>query len=53
MNWAKLAKPALKVGALALAGVVTVLNNKMADNEMKAEVAKRVAEELANQAKES
>ena len=49
----KLLKMGLKVGALVFAGVATVMNNKMADDEMKATVEKKVAEALANQAKES
>lgn len=53
MNKANLLKTGLKLGALALAGVVTILNNKVADDEMKAAVAEKVAEALANQAKES
>ena len=53
MDKAKAIKTGLKLGALVLAGVVTILNNKMADNEMKETVAKTVAEELAKQAKES
>lgn len=53
MDKTKLLKNGLKVGALVLAGVVTMLNNKVADDEMKATVEKKVAEALANQAKES
>lgn len=53
MDKAKLLKTGLKVGAIVLAGVVTVLNNKVADEEMKATVAKKVEEALANQVKES
>ena len=53
MNKAKLLKTGLKLGALALAGVVTILNNKVANDEMEETVAKKVAEALANQVKES
>lgn len=53
MNKANLLKTGLKLGALALAGVVTILNNKVANDEMEETVAKKVAEALANQAKES
>lgn len=53
MDKTKLLKMGLKVGALVFAGVATVMNNKMADDEMKATVEKKVAEALANQAKES
>ena len=53
MNKAKMLKAGLKLGALAVAGVVTVLNNKVANEEMEETVAKKVAEALANQAEES
>lgn len=53
MDKAKMLKTGLKLGALALAGVVTVLNNKVASEEMEETVAKKVAEALANQVKES
>ena len=53
MNKANLLKTGLKLGALALAGVVTILNNKVASDEMEETVAKKVAEALANQAKKS
>lgn len=53
MDKAKVLKAGLKVGALALAGVVTVINNKLSSNEMKETVAKEVKEALAKQAKES
>ena len=53
MDKAKAIKTGLKIGALALAGVVTILNNKMSNDEMKETVAKQVAEALKNQAKES
>lgn len=53
MDKAKVIKTGLKVGALALAGVVTILNNKMAGDEMKETVAKEVEKALANQVKES
>lgn len=53
MNKAKLIDLAVKGGALILAGVVTVMNNKVAHKEMEETVAKKVAEELANRAKES
>lgn len=53
MDKAKAIKTGLKLGALALAGVVTLLNNKMSSDEMKETVAKEVAEALNNQVKES
>lgn len=53
MNKDKLVKTGLKIGALALAGVVTILNNKTSSDEMKETVAKEVEKALANQAKES
>ena len=53
MNKAKIMDIALKGGALLLAGVVTVLNNKSAQREMEETVAKKVAEALTNQVKES
>lgn len=53
MDKAKMLKTGLKLGALMLAGVVTVLNDKVAKSEMDETVAKKVAEALANQAEES
>lgn len=53
MEKAKMAKLVLKGGAILLAGVVTVLNNKLNNDEMEEAVAKKVAEALANQVKES
>ena len=53
MDKAKAIKTGLKLGALALAGVVTILNNKMSSDEMKETVAKEVSEALKNQAKGS
>lgn len=53
MEKAKMAKFILKGGAILLAGVVTVLNNKLNNDEMEETVAKKVAEALANQVKES
>lgn len=53
MNKANLIKTGLKLGALALAGIVTILNNKVANDEMEETVAKKVAEALANRAEES
>ena len=53
MDKAKVLKTGLKIGALALAGVVTLVNNKLSNDEMKETVAKKVEEALANQAKES
>lgn len=53
MDKAKAIKTGLKIGALALAGIVTILNNKMSNDEMKETVAKEVAEALKNQAKGS
>lgn len=53
MDKAKMFKTGLKLGALALAGVVTIMQNKVSSDEMEETVAKKVAEALANQAKES
>jgi hypothetical protein len=53
MDKAKAIKTGLKLGALALAGVVTILNNKMSSDEMKETVAKEVTKALENQAKGS
>ena len=53
MDKAKIINTGLKIGALALAGLVTILNDRVAKSEMDETVAKKVAEALANQAKES
>lgn len=53
MDKAKAIKTGLKLGALALAGVVTILNNKMSNDEMKETVAKEVSKALENQVKGS
>ena len=53
MDKAKAIKTGLKLGALVLAGVVTILNNKVSDNEMKETVAKEVAKALNKQVEES
>ena len=53
MDKAKVIKTGLKIGALVLAGVVTVINDKVTKSEMNETVAKKVAEALANQAEES
>lgn len=53
MDKTKVIKTGLKLGALALAGVVTLLNNKMSSDEMKETVAKEVKTALSKQAKES
>lgn len=53
MDKAKMLKFSLKLGALMLAGVVTVLNDKVSKTEMEETIAKKVAEKLANQAEES
>lgn len=53
MNKTKVLKTGLKVGALALGGVLTWLNNKIANNEMKETVVEEVKKALAEQAKES
>ena len=53
MDKAKIIKTGLKLGALALAGLVTVLNSKLSSDEMKETVAKEVEEALKNKAKES
>ena len=49
MDKAKIIKISLKLGALALAGVVTVLNGKLSSDEMKETVAKEVEKALSNQ----
>lgn len=46
-------KTGLKLGALALAGVVTLLNSKVSSDEMKETVAKEVSKALNDQVKES
>lgn len=53
MDKAKVIKTGLKLGALALAGVVTILNNKMSNDEMKETVAKEVKEAMSKQVKGS
>ena len=53
MDKAKIIKTGLKLGALALAGVVTLLNSKLSSDEMKETVAKEVEEALKSKAKES
>lgn len=53
MNKAKIIKTGLKIGALVLAGVVTLINDKVNKSEMDETVAKKVAEALANQTEES
>lgn len=53
MNKAKVIKTCIKAGALLLAGVVTILNDKVTKTEMDEAVAAKVAEALANQAEES
>ena len=50
---AKVVKTGLKLGALALAGVVTLLNGKLSSDEMKETVAKEVEKALESKAKES
>lgn len=49
MDKAKIIKTSLKLGALALAGVVTILNGKLSSDEMKETVAKEVEKALSNQ----
>lgn len=53
MDKAKVIKTGLKLGALALAGVVTLLNSKVSSDEMKETVAKEVKDALSKQVKES
>ena len=53
MDKAKMLKTGLKLGALMLAGVVTVLNDKVNKADMEETIAKKVAETLAHQAEES
>lgn len=53
MDKAKMIKTGLKIGALVLAGAVTLLNDKVAKSEMDETVAKKVAEALANQGEEA
>ena len=52
MDKAKVIKTCLKIGALGLAAVVTIVNDKLAKQDMDETVAKKVAEALANQAEE-
>lgn len=53
MDKAKVLKTCLKVGALGLAAVVTIINDRVSKQDMDETVAKKVAEALANQAEES
>lgn len=53
MDKAKIVKTGLKLGALALAGIVTLLNGKLSSDEMKETVAKEVEKALESKAKES
>ena len=57
MNKAKLLKTGMTVVGLVLAGLSTVISDKVKNNEMqetiKKEVSKEVAEFLSNQVKES
>lgn len=53
MDKAKVLKTALSIGGTVLMGVATLIQNKVADDKLKETVAEKVAEALANQAKES
>ena len=53
MDKAKGIKLGLKLGALVLAGVATILNDKVAKGEMTETVAKEVEKHFADQVKES
>lgn len=46
-------KTGLQIGALMLGAVVTAINAKVSNAEMKSEVAKEVSKAMKNQAKES
>lgn len=53
MDKVKVIKTCLKVGALVMAGAATLINDKLAKEDMTETVTKKVSEALANQAKES
>ena len=53
MDKAKVIKTGLKIGALVLAGVVTIINDRVSKSEMDETVAKKVTEALAHRAEES
>lgn len=53
MDKAKAIKTGLKLGALALAAAVTLLNDKVSKTEMEETVVKKVTEAISNQTKES
>lgn len=53
MDKAKGLKLGLKLGALVLAGIATILNDKVAKGEMVETVAKEVDKHFVNQVKES
>lgn len=49
----KALKTGLQIGALVLGGIVTLMNTKVSNAEMKSEIAKEVNKAMKNQAKES
>lgn len=53
MDKTKAIKTGLKLGSLILAGVATLINNKLSSDEMKEVVAKEVKEVTTKQAKGS
>lgn len=53
MDKAKAIKMGLKLGALVLTGIATVMSDKVNKTDMDETIAAKVAETLANQAKES
>ena len=53
MDKVKVIKTCLKIGALVMAGAATLINDKLAKEDMTETVTKKVAEAFSNQAKES
>lgn len=53
MDKTKVIKTGLKLGALVLAGVATLINSKLSSDEMKEAVAKEVKEVTTKQVKGS
>lgn len=53
MDKSKMLKTGLKIGALVLTGIATVLSDKVAKDDMNETIAKEVAKTIENQAKES
>lgn len=53
MDKSKMLKTGLKIGSLVLAGIATVLSDKVTKADTDETIAKEVAKALENQAKES